>query len=483
VALPDQSQTCVPEPARKEGSAEIQRGSACFIGAHQEPGRQLAAEAHKLLEHYTQAFAPYAHPELAIVEGFPGQRGATGYSAPGFLVVSEDAVKYFGYPGYATEFLPHEVAHQWFPIKVTIASQEDGWLAESLAEYLAWRYLQETNPEQARLMVARAMRDALAPEPLRPLALGLRLFALENWEVTHATLYQRGLLVWRTLETVIDRERVDSALREYHRRYAGKAASIADFCKICEEISGRDLGWFFDYFLDGTRIPEVQVHRTPSVAPDEVSGEIILKNVPPEFQVRVEMRLNTTAGTIEHSVATRGEVTPFTVTSKDLVTNIALDPGQRILRWTEAARRNHAQRALLAPVGELESAGQFARAAEICERALAQDPEELAGNAQRIRFELGRLQYRMKQYAGAREEFARVLELGSLDPMESDFNRAWAHVYRARIERLRGRLVRARAEARAGLETKSPALDTEVTPAETSGHATTAAAELRALAR
>jgi hypothetical protein len=32
-------------------------------------------------------------------------------------------------------------------------------------------------------------------------------------------------------------------------------------------------------------------------------------------------------------------------------------------------------------------------------------------------------------------------------------------------------------------KTKSPALDTEVTPAETSGHATTAAAELRALAR
>ena len=483
VALPDQPQTCVPEPVRKEGYSEIPRGSACFIGPHQDRGRQLAAEAHQLLEHYTQAFAPYVHPELAIVEGFPGQRGAIGYSAPGFLVVSEDAVKYFGYPGYATEFLPHEVAHQWFPIEVTIAGQEDGWLAESLAEYLAWRYLQERNPEQARLLVARALRDALAPEPLRPVSLGLRLFALENWEVTHATLYQRGLLAWRTLETVIDREGVDRALGEYYRRYAGRSASLADFRKICEETSERDLGWFFDYFLDGTRIPEVQVRRTPPGAPNEVSGEIILKNVPPEFQARVEMRLETTAGTIEHSVATRGEVTPFTVTSRDPVTSITLDPDKRILRWTEAARRNRGQRALLAPVGDLETKGRFARAAEICQQALAQDPEDLAGNTQRIRFELGRLQYRMKQYTRAKEEFARVLELGSLDPMESDFNRAWAHVYRARIEKLRGRAATARAEARAGLATKSPALDTRVTLPETSGRPTTAAAELRALTK
>ncbi|MBI3484713.1 MAG: hypothetical protein HY012_06125, partial [Acidobacteria bacterium] len=56
---------------------------------------------------------------------------------------SEDVIKYHDYPGWAPEFLPHEVAHQWFPIEVTLERQEDGWLAESLAEYLAWRYLLE----------------------------------------------------------------------------------------------------------------------------------------------------------------------------------------------------------------------------------------------------------------------------------------------------------------------------------------------------
>jgi len=143
--------------------------------------------------------ADFSNRDLNVYQAFPGQQGAVGYSAPGFLVVSEDVVKWHGYPGFAPSFLPHEIAHQWFPIEVTLASEEDGWLAESLAEYLAWRYLEEKQPDDARRMVELAMRNTLAYEPARPLRLGLKLFALEDWDTTYATLYQRGMLVWRTL--------------------------------------------------------------------------------------------------------------------------------------------------------------------------------------------------------------------------------------------------------------------------------------------
>ena len=456
--------------------------SACFPPEQAKTGDRLAIEIAALLRTYSNLEGPYPHSTLTIVKGFPNQGGAVGYSAPGFLVVSEDVVKFHDYPGYAPEFLPHEIAHQWFPIEVTLAREEDGWLAESLAEYLAWRYLRERDPARARRMVTRAMRDALAPEPLPPLSLGLRLFALEGESVTHATLYQRGMLVFRTLETVIDRERVDRVLREYYQRYAGKAASIADFRRLCEEISGRNLRWFFDYFIEGTRIPQVAIRRTRSAAPNEVSGEIILRNVPPEFNVRVEMRLETAGGPVEHSVATRGEVTPFTATAPQPVTRITLDPDQRILRWTEAAERNRRQRALLAGIGKLEQAGQFSRAAQICTQALALDPENLASNEQQIRFELGRLLYRGERFTAALPEFERVLALGSLDPMASDLQRAWSRVYRARIESRRGHAAAARAEAQAGLAIKSPAVQTRVSWPDAPARESSAAEELRALA-
>ena len=404
-----------------------------------------------------------------------------GYSAPGFMVVSEDVVKWHGVPGYAPEFLPHEVAHQWFPIEVAIAREEDGWLAESVAEYLAWRYLQEKDPAAARAMVARAMRDSLAPEPLRPLSEGLQLFREGN-EVAYPALYQRGMLVWRTLETVIDRERVDAALREYYKRYAGRSASIADFRKICEEISGRNLRWFFDYYINGTDIPEIAIRRLAASAPNELAGEIVVRNAPADYQARVEMRLETAAGAVNHSVATRSEVTPFTVTVPGPVLRVVVDPDQRILRWTEAARRNRAQRALVAQAADDDAAGNSAAARQTLEKALAEDPENLASNAQQIRFVLGQIEYHRGRREAAATDFRLATTLVSLAPVETDFYRAWAHVYLGRMAKQRGHLARARSEAKAGLTLKAPALEAPVWRPDESRE-TTAGAELRRLAR
>ncbi len=438
----------------------------------------------RILSAYGKLVAVPPQAQLRILEGFPGARGSVGYSAPGFLVVSRDVMMYAGVPSFAPEFLPHEIAHQWFPIDVTIEKEEDGWLAESIAEYLAWRFLHDKDPEAARRMVAAAMRDALEPEPLRPLSLGLKLFALEPWSATHATLYQRGMLVFRTLETVIDRERVDRALAEYYRRFHGKSASIADFRKICEEFAGRNLGWFFEYFLDGTRTPEINLRQIPSGAPGVATGEIVVKDMPHEATVRVEMRVRTAKGSVEHSVATRGEVTPFSVNVPAPPLGIVLDPDARILRWTEAARRHRAQQALLRQVGPLEETGKLASALDLCIRALDLDPEDVALNQQRIHFLIGRLELRLKiTSVQASKEFRSVLNGHSIDPVDTDFLRAWARVYRARIAKISGRLAAARAEARAGLALLAPALDERVAWPESGGRESSARAELLQLAK
>lgn len=404
-----------------------------------------------------------------------------GYSGPAFQVVSRDVIRFARHTQFVPEFCAHETAHQWFPIEVTLASQEDGWLAESLAEYLAWRYLREKQPDDARTMVARAMRNALEDQPMRPLSRGLKLFAEEDNDFVHRALYQRGMLVWRTLETVIDSERVDRALREYYRRHRGGPASIADFRKICEEISGRDLRWFFDYYIIGTQLPEITVRRISSNAPNETAGEIVVRNAPPEFQVRVEMRMHTASGSFDHSVATSGEVTRFTMTSPEPVTRITLDPDARILRVTEIARRHQLQTALMAKLGEYERAGKSEELAFALAKAAFNDPEDLSHNRQRIDFFSARLQFLRKNYREAWRGFENVIYGNSLEPMQSDFYVAWARVYRAKIATAQGRAAQARAEARAGLEMNSPALETPVRWPEASKEMT-ARAELEKLA-
>jgi hypothetical protein len=213
-------------------------------------------------------------------------------------------------------------------------SAEDGWLDEALAEYLAYRYLEERQPAAARRMLERAIAEALAVEPLRPLARGARLYKEDGVEVARATLRSRGMMVLRTLEAAIGRRRVDSAIAALYERHGGRSTSTEDLRAICEEIAARDLGWFFRYYVEGTELPTVELRRLPALSPNEFAAEIVLGNVPEDFTLRVEMTLATAQGAVEHSVATRGTRTPFTVTTASPVLGFALDPHLRILRRT-----------------------------------------------------------------------------------------------------------------------------------------------------
>ncbi len=459
-------------------------GSVCYTGQNPKNGGLLAEKAYDVMMRFRRRLGALPDDSLQIVQGFPGRRGAVGYSAPNLLVVSPDFVRDFGYPGYQPEFLPHEIAHQWFPSEVTLASEADGWLAESLAEYLADRSLEEDDPPAAQRLIERAMRDALSPDPLRPLSLGLRLFDLENWEVTYATLYQRGMLVFRTLESVMGREQLDRALRELYGRKAGSSASLADFRRICEEVSGHELGWFFEYFLNGTRVPELALRPAAQERTSWVAGELLARDAPPRLTTEVQVRLRTFDGeTTEKTIEARGLATPFEMNATSPVREITLDPYLRILRWTEAARRNRRQRTLLAQADAKEAAGELRSAIGLCRQALALDPSDLAHNQQQIHFELGRLRYRAGELEPAWREFGRALRPSSLDPPASDLYRAWAHVYRARIAQRQGKTTAAHAEARSGLALNSPALDTQVDWAKAPGQFDRARHELEALLR
>jgi len=113
---------------------------------------------------------------------------------------------------------------------------------------------------------------------------------------------------------------------------------------------------------------------------------------------------------------------------------------------------------------------------------ITEDPENLAGNNQQIRFVLGQLEYRRGRLENASVEFRLTIALASLAPMETDFYRAWAHVYLARIYRARGERALAKREVEAGLALKSPTLEVPVVWPESSGQETTAAQELKRLA-
>lgn len=430
------------------------------------PDEALASSlAHRLsdiLRFYGERFGAYPWPRYSVIEGLPQPAGKTGYSAPGFLVASISALRNQRYLQHDPQFLPHEVAHQWFPGEVTMASETDAFIAESLAEYCALLYLERLLPaDDLHAFVRRTYLAALAGD-LIPLAPGLRLFGWYDWSTVYRTLYERGLLVYRTLHTLLGDDAFLQLLREFYSRYRGRAASVDDFRKLAEEIHGAPLAWFFDYYLKGTDLPEMNLRFEKTE--QQTTGHLRVASVPAEFVLPVELEFREAeprgqAG--RHPVArlllsARSGDNVFESPQSARDFEAVIDPGWKILFWREEARRNRAIVRLLGRAAAASANAHFRVAEQAFKRALAGDPSDLVRQRMWVTFTLGRLYFRQHRYALTLDTMSRALKLESYDPSLTQMVHAWAHVFRGYALERTGRRSRALAEYRAAREAAEP---------------------------
>jgi len=407
----------------------------------------LAKKTVEIIVSLTRLLGPFPR-KMVLLGPFPSLPVLT--APPGTILVNENMLLFAGDELTVFDSLPGLVARQWLVTDDASSRVASDWLNEGLPEYLAWRYLLDARPEAARALVESAMRDSPAGSRAAQDSVTFRP-RLAKAEIPSSFYEQRGLLILRTLETVIDRERVDRVLPELVRRFGQRRISLADFEKVCEEIAGRDLGWFFRYFFDGRGVPEIELRSLPSESPGIVAGEILVRGLPPEGSVRVEMSVRTAQGNVEHSVATRGAVTDFTVNVPAPALGITLDPDERILKWTEAARRSKEQSALLAALPSELNAKNLPAAIELYRRALADDPADESRRAQALHERLGEMETASREWDAALADLEAAVNGHSIRPFDTYLFRARAYVYRGYENLRRGRKAEALADARAGL--------------------------------
>jgi aminopeptidase N len=70
-------------------------------------------------------------------------------------------------------------------------------------------------------------------------------------------VYVTGGLTLHALRTEIGDEAFFTTLRTYVDRFGGSNARTADFIAVAEDVSGSDLGDFFDAWLYGATVPDL----------------------------------------------------------------------------------------------------------------------------------------------------------------------------------------------------------------------------------
>lgn len=205
---------------------------------------------------------------------YPG--GSTGFvvdiTSLGYALETQDR-PYFEKSVNLGTFV-HELAHQWFGDSVTPADWNSIWLNEGPATFIPTLYTQEhgtsATPTTASAYFGTwdrtAATDARWAIPSAAMTDPADLF---DWQV-----YTRGAMTLEALRQSVGQASFDAIMKTWVQRYAGQSKTSADFIALAEELSGRDLGAFFQDWIYDADKPAWPSVWTLGLASDPADGEV-----------------------------------------------------------------------------------------------------------------------------------------------------------------------------------------------------------------
>jgi len=240
-----------------------------LIQTFYRPSAQLwAAEgigmARHAIRHNSELWAMYPYPQASTVEG-----PIDGMEYPMITFVPAEKSREGLY-----WVLMHEFGHEWFPMMVGSDERRYPWMDEGFNTFIdlynAADYFKGTPyGDSVADMPLHAYASNALPGQEQPL-----ITAPVEVRNLYWSAYQKPALMLRLLrEDVLGREAFDVAFREYIRRWTFKHPQPADFLRTMENLSGRNLDWFWrDWIFTTARLDQAIDSVTGSGARGQGSG-------------------------------------------------------------------------------------------------------------------------------------------------------------------------------------------------------------------
>ena len=192
-------------------------------------------------DYWSQVFGPYPFEETgAIVDDMP---------QAGFSLEVQSKPAYSAVRSETT--IVHELAHQWFGDSVSVAQWKDIWLNEGFATYAQWLWAEHQGTRSAHDSFLAAYNARAADNPF--------------WQITVAdpqrdtmfasAVYQRGAMTLQMLRERIGDTAFFKLLPAWTKLHRYGNADTADFIRLAEKVSGRQLDDLFQTWLFTTGKP------------------------------------------------------------------------------------------------------------------------------------------------------------------------------------------------------------------------------------
>jgi hypothetical protein len=240
---------------------------------------------YSILEYSTRWFR-YAYPQISAVEG-----PVSGMEYPMMAMEGkgEDGPDLYN-------VITHEIGHMWFPMTVGSDERRYAWMDEGFNTFMNtfseedyWKR-DDTEIRRGEARLVTTLDQTPTAQPIMTPANRYK----NNQNLGSLAYVKPSIMLLALRNKVLGPEVFDTAFREYTRRWAFKHPQPADFFRTIDQVSGRDLSWFWRGFFFTTAALDQSV-ETVRQAPDS-GAEVVLRSLGSAV-MPVELRVGYADGT------------------------------------------------------------------------------------------------------------------------------------------------------------------------------------------
>ncbi|MGO8796829.1 MAG: M1 family metallopeptidase [Candidatus Sulfotelmatobacter sp.] len=221
------------------------------------------------LEHFESWYGPYPYKTITLVDTEPGS-AAEGMEYPTFITGGTTWWMPNGL--YAPELVvEHEFGHQYWYGMVATNEFEDAWMDEGINSYTEVKVLDSILGKNTSIMnIAGATMGEREEQRLGYISaadvdpIAQKAYDYQSYGSYGGITYGKTASVLLTLEGIIGPDTMAKAMRVYFMRYRFTHPTKADFLNTIQEVSGKDLKWYFDQAIYGSPVLDYKVLKIES---------------------------------------------------------------------------------------------------------------------------------------------------------------------------------------------------------------------------
>ena len=222
------------------------------------------------LEHFENWYGPYPYKTITLVDPEPDS-AAEGMEYPTFITGETNWFMPDGMhmPELVVE---HEFGHQYWYGMVATNEFEDAWMDEGINSYTEVKVLDSILGKKTSIMsLAGATMGERELQRLSYIggpdydAIAKNAYDYYNSGTYGGITYGKTASVLLTLESIIGEDTMAKAMHVYFMRFRFTHPTKEDFLKTIEEVSGKDLRWYFNQAIYGTQVMDYRVARIESL--------------------------------------------------------------------------------------------------------------------------------------------------------------------------------------------------------------------------